>query len=75
MNMTREELIQEVNANKIIVILRGLNRDQLLKTVASMEKGGIRLVEVTFDQSKKISDEETALRILSAVFSCLSFSF
>ncbi len=63
MNMTREELIQEVNANKIIVILRGLNRDQLLKTVAAMEKGGIRLVEVTFDQSKKISDEETAANI------------
>lgn len=63
MNMTREQLMQEVDANKIIVILRGLNRDQLLKTVAAMEQGGIRLVEVTFDQSKRISDAETAANI------------
>lgn len=63
MNMTREQLMQEVNANKIIVILRGLNRDQLLKTVAAMEQGGIRMVEVTFDQSKRISDAETAANI------------
>ena len=63
MRSTREEIIASVEANKIIVIARGLTREQLLKTVDAMEKGGIRMVEVTFDQSKKISDEETAANI------------
>ena len=63
MRSTREEIISAVEASKIIVIARGLTREQLLKTVEAMEKGGIRMVEVTFDQSKKISDEETAANI------------
>ena len=63
MRSTREEIISAVEQNKIIVIARGLKRDELIKTVAAMEKGGIRLVEVTFDQSGKISDEETAANI------------
>ena len=59
----RAEVIQAIEEHKIIVILRGLNTEQLVKTVEAMEKGGIRLVEVTFDQSGKISDEETAANI------------
>ena len=63
MRSTREEIISAVEANKIIVIARGLTQEQLIKTVAAMEKGGIRMVEVTFDQSKKIPDSETAANI------------
>lgn len=68
--MNRQQIIETVEKYKIIVILRGLNTQQLLKTVEAMEKGGIRLVEVTFDQSGKISDEETAanIRALTDVF-------
>lgn len=70
MRATREELMQAVEANKIIVILRGLTAEQLLPTVAAMEAGGIRMVEVTFDQSGKISDETTAanIKMLSDTF-------
>ena len=44
--------------------------EQLINTVEAMYKGGIRLVEVTFDQSKKIPDEVTAenIRILTQTF-------
>ena len=59
----RAEIIRAIEEHKIIVILRGLNTEQLIKTVEAMEKGGICLVEVTFDQSGKISDEQTAANI------------
>ena len=59
----RAAIIEAIEEHKIIVILRGLNTEQLVRTVEAMEKGGIRLVEVTFDQSGKISDEQTAANI------------
>lgn len=58
--LKREEIIKDIEENKIIVILRGFSEEQLLHTVAAMEKGGIKLVEVTFDQSGKTSDNTTA---------------
>ena len=61
--LNREEIIKDVEKNKIIVILRGLNQEQLINTIEAMEKGGIKLVEVTFDQSGVISDETTAMNI------------
>ena len=63
----RAAVIEAIEANKIIVILRGLDTEQLVRTVEAMEKGGIRLAEVTFDQSKKISDEQTAANIRTLV--------
>ena len=59
----RKAIIEAIEEYKIIVILRGLTTEQLIKTVEAMAKGGIRLVEVTFDQSGKISDEQTAANI------------
>lgn len=59
----RENIIKDIEENKIIVILRGFSREQLIGTVEAMEKGGIRLVEVTFDQSGTVSDETTAAHI------------
>ena len=61
--LNRTEIIKDVEQNKIIVILRGLNTEQLINTVEAMARGGIKLVEVTFDQSGAISDEETASNI------------
>ena len=58
--LNREEIIKDIEKNKIIVILRGFTQEQLVNTVEAMEKGGIKLVEVTFDQSGRISDETTA---------------
>ena len=58
--LNREEIIKDIEENKIIVIMRGFTTEELLKSVDAMEKGGIRLLEVTFDQTGKTSDEETA---------------
>ena len=61
--LNRKEIIKDIEKNKIIVILRGFSEEQLINTVDAMEKGGIRLVEVTFDQTKTVSDEVTAANI------------
>ena len=61
--LNREEIIRDIEENKIIVILRGFNADQLVNTVEAMARGGIKLVEVTFDQSGKIDDATTASHI------------
>jgi len=61
--LNREEIIKDIEENKIIVIMRGFTTEQLLKSVEAMAKGGIKLVEVTFDQSGKIKDEETSANI------------
>jgi len=61
--LNREEIIKDIEKNKIIVIMRGFTKEQLICAVDAMEKGGIRLVEVTFDQSGKVSDEEAASNI------------
>lgn len=58
--MDKKALIKEIEKHKIIAILRGLSREDALKAVDAMHKGGIRFVEVTFDQSGKISDTQTA---------------
>ena len=61
--LNREEIIKDIEKNKIIVIMRGFTEEQLINAVDAMEKGGIRLVEVTFDQTKTVSDEATAANI------------
>ena len=61
--LSKQEIIKDIEQNKIIVILRGLNKEQLISSVDAMAKGGIKLVEVTFDQSKNVDDETTANNI------------
>ncbi len=70
MRITQEQLINELQKEKIIVIMRGLSKEQLTKTVQAMYEGGIRFVEVTFDQSGKTPDSVTAENIR-----CLKESF
>ena len=58
--MNREKIIKAVEENKIIVILRGLNLDELRKSVSAIREGGIRCCEVTYDSKGNPSDEVTA---------------
>lgn len=55
--------LQTILENKIIVIVRGVKREDLVPLVQAMYDGGIRLVECTYDASGKISDEEIASNI------------
>lgn len=61
--LNREQIIKDVEENKIIVIMRGFTAEQLVGAVDAMAKGGIKLVEVTFDQTGTVSDEVTASNI------------
>lgn len=52
--------IDFINTHKLIAIVRGLSGDTLLQTAAALYAGGVRLLEVTFDQTEKIPSSETA---------------
>ena len=56
----REQTIKAIEKEKLIVIVRGVEREYLIPLAEAMYAGGIRLIEVTYDASGKISDEETA---------------
>lgn len=57
------ETIKRIEENKIIVIVRGVEKEKLIPLAQAMYDGGIRLVEFTYDTSGKISDEEIAENI------------
>ena len=61
--LNREEIIKDIENKKIIVIMRGFTDEQLVKSVEAMADGGIGLVEITFDQSGAVSDEQIAKKI------------
>ena len=56
----REEIIKNIEKEKLIVIVRGIAKDKLLPLANAMYEGGIRLMEITYDATGKTSDEETA---------------
>ena len=66
----REKTIQAIEKEKIIVIVRGVDREKLIPFAEAMYLGGIRLIECTFDASGKTSDAETGenIRLLSEHF-------
>jgi len=55
-----ENIINAVAKEKLIAIVRGVQRDKLTPLAEAMYKGGIRLLEVTYSANGKVSDEETA---------------
>lgn len=59
----RNEVIEAVKREKLIVIVRGVERERLIPLAEAMYEGGIRLLEITFSQDGSISDTETADRI------------
>ena len=66
----REQIIQTVEQEKIIVIVRGVEREKLIPLAEAMYAGGIRLLEVTYSANGKVSDENTAenIRLLAEHF-------
>ncbi len=59
----RDKIIESVLAEKLIVIVRGVEKSKLIPLAEAMYEGGIRLLEVTYDATGKVSDEETAANI------------
>ena len=58
-----QSVIECILKEKIIAIIRGVPKDKLLELAETMYRGGIRLMECTFDASGKTTEEETAASI------------
>lgn len=56
-----------INEDKIIAILRGVPSDKLINVLDALYRGGVRLAEITYDQTDAIPDEATASDIGRAV--------
>ena len=57
--MERETLIRFIKEDKLIAIMRGVYGDDAVRTAEALAKGGIRLMEVPFDQSMGENQENT----------------
>jgi 2-dehydro-3-deoxyphosphogluconate aldolase/(4S)-4-hydroxy-2-oxoglutarate aldolase len=56
-------LIEEILKEKLIVIVRGIYGETLLSFAEAAYRGGVRLIECTYDATGKTSDEEIASNI------------
>ena len=59
----REEVIQKILDSKIIAIVRGANPEQAVFVARAIFEGGIKLIEVTFNQKRPESFLETVRAI------------
>ena len=66
-DLNKDTIIQEIEKNKIIAILRGIKKEKLIPLCEALYKGGIRLLELTYSNT---SDTETAqsIKMLSEHF-------
>ena len=65
----REQIIERVLESKIIAIVRGVYGEDCLNLAKALCKGGIKLLEVTFDQSKPESLHKTSATVARITFS------
>ncbi|MGI6238559.1 MAG: bifunctional 4-hydroxy-2-oxoglutarate aldolase/2-dehydro-3-deoxy-phosphogluconate aldolase [Christensenellales bacterium] len=65
-----DTVMARVRKEKIIAIVRGLEREYMLPLASALVAGGITLIEVTFDQSSPASwqDTQAAIRALNTEF-------
>ena len=61
--MMKNIVIQTIEKEKLIVILRNVEEKQLLPLSQALYQGGIRMMEITYDASGKTSDETIAAQI------------
>lgn len=59
----RKQTIQAIENERLIVIVRGVEREYLIPLAEAMYAGGVHLMEVTYDASGKTTDDETASNI------------
>ncbi len=59
----KNKVIETISAEKIVVIVRGVEKEKLIPLAEAMYAGGIRLLEVTYSANGSVSDEDTAANI------------
>ena len=47
------KIIREIENERIVAIVRGMSEEKLIATAEALYDGGIRLIECTFDHSRK----------------------
>ena len=67
----RDKVIEAIDREKIIAIVRGVEAKKLIPLAESLYEGGIRLLEITYSADGSVSDNETAnnIRVLTEHFS------
>lgn len=65
-----KRLIEEIENEKIIVIVRGVEKNKLIPIAEAMYRGGIKFLEITYSANGEVSDEETKenIRLLANHF-------
>ena len=61
------EIMELIEQNRVIAIVRGMHPDQMAPLARALERGGIRMMEITFNQNAPETFQNTvnALRTLS----------
>ena len=65
-----EKTIKIVKQHKIIAIMRGVAEDKVVSAAKALYEGGIRLIEVTFNQAKEngVIETSSAIKTLCSEF-------
>ena len=68
--MSKKTTIDTISAEKLIVIVRGVEKEKLIPLCEAMYDGGVRLVEITFDMKGSVTPEQTSenIRMLTDAF-------
>lgn len=64
----REEVLKALDATKLVAIIRGMDPEVCVRLADAYQRGGIRLVEVTFDQTGDPEKTVAAIRAIRANF-------
>ena len=61
--ITKSDMLKiKIEEEKIIAIVRGVDKKDILNFAKAVYEGGIRLLEVTYNASDPSTDEETAAK-------------
>lgn len=58
-------ILEQIYEDKVIAILRGIEQGKILPVCQALYDGGIKMIEVTFNQSSSTGVEDTCLAIKS----------
>ena len=66
----RHPLIDTISTEKIVAILRGIPTEKLEPAITALYNGGIRILEITFNQKSetKLEDTASAIRLANHCF-------